>query len=49
MIDPSLSPKDDKTYYRITLQGHGLYDKKKELTYYLLVIPFVKTIDQTHI
>lgn len=29
MISPSPTPKDDKTYYRITLQGHGLYDKKK--------------------
>lgn len=31
MIAPSPTPKDDKTYYRITLQGHGLYDKKKNI------------------
>ena len=29
MIAPSPIPDDDKTHYRITLQGHGLYDKKK--------------------
>lgn len=29
MIAPSPTPNDDKTHYRITLQGHGLYDKKQ--------------------
>jgi hypothetical protein len=29
MIAPSPTPNDNKTHYRITLQGHGLYDKKK--------------------
>ena len=27
MISPSPLPKDDKTHYRITLQGHSVYDK----------------------
>lgn len=31
MIAPSPTPKNDNTYYRITLQGHGLYDKKKNI------------------
>jgi hypothetical protein len=31
MIAPSPTPSDDKTHYRITLQGHGLYDKKKNI------------------
>ena len=30
MIAPSSTPKDNNTYYRITLQGHGLYDKKQD-------------------
>jgi hypothetical protein len=29
MIAPSPMPDGNKTHYRITLQGHGLYDKKK--------------------
>jgi hypothetical protein len=29
MIAPSPASQDNKTHYRITLQGHGLYDKKK--------------------
>jgi|LakMenE18May11ns_1017448.scaffolds.fasta_scaffold9851293_2 hypothetical protein len=31
MIAPSPAPNDDNTHYRITLQGHGLYDKKKNI------------------
>lgn len=31
MIAPSPTPNDDNTHYRITLQGHGLYDKKKNI------------------
>ncbi len=29
MIAPSSTPIDDKTYYRITLQGHAVYEKNK--------------------
>ena len=31
MIAPSPTPTDNNTYYRITIQGHGLYDKTKDI------------------
>jgi hypothetical protein len=31
MIAPSPPPTDNNEYYRITLQGHGIYDKTKDI------------------